>query len=32
MSSLPFWFLILAMAGWVNRNQQDVIDLSDVSA
>ena len=26
MSTLPLQFLILTMAGWVNRNQQDVID------
>jgi putative transposase len=26
MSTLPLQFLILTVAGWVNRNQQDVID------
>jgi putative transposase len=26
MSTLPFQFLILTVAGWVNRNQQDVIE------
>jgi putative transposase len=26
MNSLPLQFLILTMAGWVNRNQQDVIE------
>ena len=26
MSTLPLQFLVLTVAGWVNRNQQDVID------
>jgi hypothetical protein len=26
MNTLPLQFLILSVAGWVNRSQQDVID------
>ena len=26
MNTLPFQFLVMMLAGWVSRNQQDVID------